>query len=291
MISVAVAQSAEPERLQRPRDEQRDRQVDHIVVKQQPAPAPTVVVRPGIYAGWRYPSYGYVPGGNLWVGPGYVSFYAPLALPWGLPPLYAPAGSLFGPEAAQRFLGVNRSTVPSPDADAGQAREGPPSRRATNADAVALGRRFLYLGDEHFRDGRYAMALDRYRSAAQAAPRVADAYFRQGFALAALGRYELAVKQFKHGLELQPDWARSEFRLADLYGDRETAKKGHLEAMAKAVDAKGESSDLLFLIGLALYFDGKGDRARPFFQRAEQLAGGFAAHIEPFVTPREADDE
>jgi tetratricopeptide (TPR) repeat protein len=291
VISVVAAQAvaADPAPADR-----HDHQEKNTAAKQPPSiNAPQPRTRPGVTTLWYYPYYGYVypytygygPGGYLWYAPGYVPYYPAPNWAWTLPPLYAPAESLFGPDAAKRFMAPDRGAGPGIGGEANRGKDGPANQRGTNAEAVALGGRFLHLGDEYFRAGRYALAYDRYRNAAQAAPRLADAYFRQGLALAALGRYEAAVREIKRGLELNPNWARSGFRLADLYGDHGKAKTAHLDAMAKAADAKGETSDLLFLIGVFLHFDGQADRAKPFFQRAAQLAGGNAGHLEAFLGP------
>jgi tetratricopeptide (TPR) repeat protein len=288
-ISVAVAQTVAADPAPADRHDNQDK---GAAAKQAPATnAPQTRTRPGAVTFWYYPYYGYGypytysygPGGYLLYGPGYYPYYPAPNWAWSLPPLYAPAQSLFGPDAAKRFMAPDWG--PGIGGQANRGREGPANQRGTNAEAVALGGRFLHLGDEYFRAGRYALAYDRYRNAAQAAPRLADAYFRQGLALAALGRDEAAVREIKRGLELNPNWARSRFRLADLYGDNSKAKTAHLDAMAKAADAKGESSDLLFLIGVYLHFDGQAERAKPFFQRAAQLAGGNAAHLEAFFGP------
>jgi tetratricopeptide (TPR) repeat protein len=261
----------------------------HAQPKSQPqaqARTRTYTVWPYPYGGAAYPyGYGYLPGGYVWYGPGYYPYYPSPDWPWALPPLYAPAESQFGPDSVKRFMGADRGLGPGIGGDVNRAKEAPANQRATNAESVAMGRRFMRLGDDYFRAGKYSLAYDRYRNASQAAPRVADAYIRQGFALAALGRYEAAAREFKRGMELDPDWASSDFRLADLYGDNGRAKSAHLDAMAKAADAKSESSDLLFLIGLYLHFDGQVERARPFFQRADQLAGGNAAHLAAFLDP------
>ena len=290
VISVAAARAvaADPAPVDRRGNQDKD------AAAKQPAPAnpPQARTRPGVTL-WYYPYYGHgyryfygsVPGGYLWYGPGYYPYYPTPDWPWALPPLYAPAESHFGPDAVKRFMGADRGSGPGIGGDANRGKEAPANRRGTNAESVAMGRRFMRLGDDHFRAGRYSLAYDRYRSASQAAPRLADAYSRQGFALAALGRYEAAAREFKRGLELDPNWARSDFRLADLYGDQGKAKTAHLDAMAKAADAKFESSDLLFLIGLYLHFDGQVERAKPFFQRADQLVGGNAAYLKAFLGP------
>ena len=95
-------------------------------------------------------------------------------------------------------------------------------------------------------------------------------------ALAALGRYDSAVREIKRGLEIDPDWPRSGFTLADLYGDNGKAKTAHLDATAKAA-AKAESSDLLFLIGVYLHFDGQVERGDGLVDVLVPI-GGFAPH-------------
>ena len=40
---------------------------------------------------------------------------------------------------------------------------------------------------------------------------------------------------------------------------------------------------LLFLLGVHLHFDGKPQRAAPFFQRAKQLLGRDDAHLKGFL--------
>lgn len=259
-----------------------------------PQSQPQVRTRPGVTL-WYYPYSGYypfpygpVPNGYAWYGSGY--YYPTPGWPWALPPLYASPGSLYGPDSVRRFMGSDRPSGPAAGGDANRGKEGPANLRGTNAESVAMGRRFLHLGDEHFRAGRYAMAYDRYRNAVEAAPRLADAYFRQGFALTALGRYDAAAREFKRGLEIDPDWPRSDFRLTDLYGEKSKAKTAHLDAMAKAAEAKSGNADLLFLIGVYLHFDGQTERARPFFQRAAELARGNPAHLNAFQGPPEPDE-
>jgi len=288
-LAITVA-AAEAVALDPSKDDGRSNQAKDAAAKQ-PAAANSSSSQPRVRSGvtlWYYPYYGYyafpygpVPNGYVWYGPGY--YYPRRDWPWALPPVYVAPGSLYGPDAVRRFMGADRGDGAAAGADANRAKEAPPIARGTNAESVALGRRFMHLGDEYFRAGRYSLAYERYRGASQAAPRLGEIYFRQGFALAALGRYDAAAREFKRGLELDPNWPRSGFRLADLYRDKTKAKTAHMEAMAKAADTKFETSDLLFVIGLYLHFDGQTERAKPFFQRAAQLAGGSAAHLEAFL--------
>jgi len=236
---------------------------------------PTVVPYP-VYPYW--PRYWYYPYPD-W--PWY---------PYYLPPVYLPAETLYGPEAVKRFMGVDR-LVPSPSATTRPSKttierkardERPAAARVSNKDALVRAGKFLGYGDNHFSAQRYNDAYQRYKKAAESAPDLAEAYFRQGYALIAMGRYELAAKAIKRGLELDRGWARSAFRNAELYGpDSQAAKKAHLDALAKAATDAPEAPDLLFLLGVLLYFDGQAERAAPFFQRADQLGGG--SHLKGFL--------
>jgi hypothetical protein len=253
------------------------------------------VYPPGWYPYWGpypyYPAYAW-PG--YWYGPGY-----PLYVPYYdgsilLPPVYVPSESIYGPEAVKRFMGVDRWNYPR----AGAFRPGPPrdvpaeekkpaGQRGTNAESIARARRFIGLGDKMFGEGKYADSYERYRMASQAAPGLADAYFRQGWALVASGRYESAAKALKRGLELDPNWPKSDFRLDSLYGANGAEKRAHLDMLATAATQNPQDADLLFLTGVFLHFDGQAERARPFFQRAGQLGGVEAKYLKAFDRPPE----
>lgn len=268
------------------------------------------------YGGYGYDGYGYGPR----VGPyGYGYGYGGYSYGGWLPPIVLPAETLYGPQAVKRFLGLDDPPVPvvfnanvpaiAPAAmlpgvgapgfgvpAAGNAAQGgfgqlapgnfdPPLRnkiRASNAETRARSRKYITFGDEHFSKQRYADANQRYRQAADAAPDLGEGFFRQAFALAALGRYDTAVKAVKRGLEVTPDWPRTGFRLDVLYVDNQLAKTAHFEAMAKAAAADANNADLLYLLGVYLHFDGHAGRARPFFLRARDL-GFDEAYLAGFL--------
>lgn len=146
-----------------------------------------------------------------------------------------------------------------------------PAVNPANAAATARARQFLAFGDERFREQEFSLAYQRYKKAAQAAPDLADAYFRQGLAQIALGRYPSAAAAIKRGLAFQPRWASSDFRLDQLYGDNRLAKNNHLERLADAAANDADNAELIFLVGIELHFDGQAGRARPFFERAADL--------------------
>jgi len=236
-----------------------------------------------------YPSYSWP---RYWYGPGYpvyVPYYDGSII---LPPLYVPAESIYGPEAVKRFMGGDRSSAPRASAFRPSPRDvpeekKPAAQRGTNAESIARARRFIGLGDKMFGERKYADSYERYRMASQAAPGLADAYFRQGLALVASGRYESAAKALKRGLDLDANWPRSDFRLNSLYGGNGADKTAHLDMLATAAGENPQDADLLFLTGVFLHFDGQAERAGPFFRRAAQLGGVDAKYLKAFERPPE----
>jgi len=237
-----------------------------------------------------YPGYGYP-----YPYPYYPPYY------YHPPPLFIPAETLYGPQAVRRFFGFDRWDLPAPqvnvivpegndarraEADEKRAEKEAAKearRRAAGRKAEDLAWKFIGFGDAHFRDQRYPDANVRYRKAIRARPQLAAGWFRQAYALAAQGRYDLAVRNIKRGLELDPAWPRSDFRNEELYGANQMAKKAHLDALAKAAEEDPDNADLLFLVGVQLHFDGQPQRAVPFFQRALQLAGRDNGHVKAFT--------
>lgn len=198
------------------------------------------------------------------------------------PPLFLPAETLYGPQAVRRFFGMTDSggggSVSSLSTSSAAPARAPEVKkevepRVANAETRGLAWRFITFGDVHFANNKSGEAYQRYRKAAEIVPELADAYFRQGFALVGTGRYELAAKSLRRGLALEPAWPRSGFRMGDLYAGNQPAKSAHLEALAVASEKDPNNADLLFLLGVFLHFDGQRTRAALFFERAAQLAG------------------
>ena len=256
-----------------------------------PGPAGTSDPSQGGTFGHHHHHHG---GGFPWNGTGY--FVAPWYV-YPPPPLFLPAGAFYGPQIGGPAPLWNNPAPLGPVAPvAPRVKQNPPANnkargvggfgeladgdakeaerpkvRASNAEAIARARQFLAFGDEHFHTQEFSEAYQRYKKAASAAPDLADAFFRQGFSLLAMGRYAPAARVFKHGLSLKPEWAKSKFRLDDLYGDNRLAKVTHLEHLATEATAHPQNADLMFLLGLGLYFDGQAERAQLFFERANEL--------------------
>jgi tetratricopeptide (TPR) repeat protein len=154
--------------------------------------------------------------------------------------------------------------------------------RAANAESTARARQFIEYGDVRFGRQQFSEAYQRYRKAAEAAPDLADAYFRQALAQSALDRYLPAVKTIRRGLAIKPDWAKTDFKLDQLYNHNRAAKETHFERLATAANDKPDNAELLYLLGVELFFDGQPARAHAFLKRASDL--GLAQNLaRPFL--------
>jgi tetratricopeptide (TPR) repeat protein len=165
----------------------------------------------------------------------------------------------------------------------------PPPVRTSNASSRSRAARLIQIGARHFMSERFHTARERFKDAAQAAPDLAEAHFQQGHALLAMKQFERAATAYRQGLLRNPRWPQSGFCWRDVYGDNELLKKNHLEELALRVAENPLSGDLLFVMGLWLYFDGNPDRARSFFDRAKPFVAE-PRLVELFLAaPQDAD--
>jgi tetratricopeptide (TPR) repeat protein len=194
--------------------------------------------------------------------------------PYAYPPVYVPAEFFYGQPLGQTPAYEWPPEPQPPRRDEEPPEPKPGALRGTNAQAVALAWKFIDAGDLLFSHQRYAEANERYRAASDAAPQLADAWFRRGFALAATNRYELSAAAFKRGLQLDATWPRSHFGLDDLFGRNVAAKQVRLDAMADAAVLQPNDFERLFVLGVHLYCDGQTARAAKYFAQAQHVAGG-----------------
>jgi hypothetical protein len=159
--------------------------------------------------------------------------------------------------------------------------------RATSARQDELASKYIGYGDALFAKQKYAEANERYRNAARSAPQAAAAWFRQGFALVAMGRYDQAATTIKRGLKLDSAWAKSNFDLDQLFGGNAAAKNACIDALAAAVAGKPADANRLYVLGVLLHFDGQANRAAAIFARAEQAAGHNVGHIAAFLDEKD----
>ena len=241
---------------------------------------------------YRNPYLGYGYPGAVFVDPGQLFGIGPIQQLMGVNPGFNQQPNV-GP-----FANFNQNPVPNANNNANQGFAGgnqpggnvaanvpappQPHKPAAGTKATELAWKFITFGDARFGELKYSEALDRYRRAAREAPSLGDAWFREGFALAAMGKYDQAAKAMRRGLEEKPDWADSNFRLDDVYGDNAADKKAQVASMVKAAEAEPTNGDLALVVGIHLYCDGKVDQAASFFRRAAQIQGN-DANIKGFL--------
>lgn len=223
--------------------------------------------------------------------------------PYIAPPVVVSGNALFGPQAVLRMMGVDPAPAP-------QVQPLARPRRGVDADAAPIippadhrarqkSWNLVDQGDAEFVQRRFAQALSRYRDAAAAARDLAEPQFRQGFALVAMARFADVARAFRHGLQLDPDWADSGFQLDELYGANKVVKQSHLDALRKAVRDHPHDPDALFVLGVCLYFDNQIDAAAPLFRRAVNVLGpqdsdhlaGFLKHLPSEKKPADRNIE
>lgn len=236
------------------------------------SPRRTTYPYPGAYPypyPYPYPYYPYYPG-----------------------PVVVPAETLYGPQAVKRFMGVDQSPgdKTSSRSDTGASATPRPAPIIAPRDAdppkkvepAVVAKRYIETGNSYFGKHKYFEAQDRYKKAAEAAPDLPEPQYRQAFAAIAAGRYDLAVTAFKQGIQLDPNWLKTNLVVTSLYKDDEDTKRAHLDAVAAMAEQSPQNGDLMFLLGAFLYADGKTDRAKSFFQAASELSPD-AAHLKPFL--------
>jgi hypothetical protein len=233
--------------------------------------------------------YAYQPGGV---------YYNPSAnfAVYNLPATYQPAELAYGPLAAKQFIGLDRNFALGPlreppvrlpllgrvVLDRGELKAARPVVRVSSIEARRKAEKYLAEGDALFLAQRFHSALQKYKAASNAAPDVAESYWRQGHAMIATSNFSLAAGAFKRAIALSDDTTRGGFKLDDLYGSAAMAKTVHLEQLAAHALAHGESPDSYFLIGVTLAYDRQHERAGAFFDRAAELAGISGGHIAAF---------
>jgi hypothetical protein len=169
---------------------------------------------------------------------------------------------------------------------------GPPPR--VNAPAIPLPNperpednpkdeyaRLVKLGKEAFAAQQYGRAAERFRRAL-AIDNQATACFLLAQAEFALGKYFEAVDAIHSGLNLDPNWPASSFRLQTLYAPDADELIEQLQRLQNALARHPDDPVLLFLYAYQLWFDGRRNEALPLFQRAATVASDKAG-IERFL--------
>jgi hypothetical protein len=219
------------------------------------------------YTNWYGGSFGYGPAYG-WGG------YYPSPWYYNSPVIYGPSYYYSSPiiinrpVIIRRNVGIGLATVTAAEIERKVEVEKNARYTPINIADRAHAYKYLSLGDQSMREGRYSEAVRRYRQAEDAAPQMSEICLRKGHAYIANGQYRLATVAMKRGFSLNRDIARDGFTLDKLYGDNEAAKSEHLDKLAEASIKEPGNSDMYYLLGIMLHYDGKADRAQPFFAQA-----------------------
>lgn len=154
------------------------------------------------------------------------------------------------------------------------------------ADPKALAAFRITAGRVAFAAGEYGRAADRFRAAAPTDPL---AYFLLAQAHTARGEYTEAVAAIRDGMRKRPDWPRSRFNIAEVYGDRRQPLADHLTALRAAATARAVDPAARFLYGYHLWFAGERAAAAKVFRALSPLVRDNAA-IERFLQEAEGKD-
>jgi hypothetical protein len=156
--------------------------------------------------------------------------------------------------------------------------------RAATPEQKAKSLRAQAQGDVWMKKLRYLNAYERYKVAQSAASERPEPYFRLGFSLAAISNFDSAIKYFRQGLDIDPQWPAHGERLDTLFGEgNRLAVLSLIERVGDWVREDIRDPDRLFLMGVVLHFDGDA-RASEFFEAAYRL-GGTGDHLLAFLHP------
>jgi tetratricopeptide (TPR) repeat protein len=155
-----------------------------------------------------------------------------------------------------------------------------PLLKPSTPEAQQRSLRHYARGDQQFKDGRYHQAAQEFRAAINDAEDLPDNYFRLGYSLAAMRRYDDAVDQFKYGLLLDQTWPQRGESLEQLFGpDNKFERTALVHRVSDWVRADLRNPNRIFLFGVMLYFDGNKKDAQSMFEAAIRVAGE-----EPYLT-------
>jgi tetratricopeptide (TPR) repeat protein len=252
-----------------------------LVLVAQRAPAQMCQHRGGSMAAGRF-SY---PMNMPYYTPGYASYYPnyyPGYYPTNYYPNYYPGTYPNATAAAAQWNGTGGPQRDASDLiERGTLAKAKSKLRTSDPKSKAKAEKLIAAGDEAFGKQKYSSAVEQYKSAARLAPEAAEPCMREGFALVAAKRYVAAVKAFRRGLAIRPDWTDSPLRLDQLYAEDAMAKTN--QALTKALELKPADADLLVAQGMQLYFDGQRDRAGTFFARAAGLGANRDRLLDDFL--------
>ena len=129
-------------------------------------------------------------------------------------------------------------------------------------------------GDTWFRQQEYHKAYDRYKAAVSDAPDRGEAHLRLAVVYTALGHLDLAVRQLKRGMAVDPQFTTKAEPLNKIFGEGNSIAQSavvHKATLWTKEDVR--DPDRLFLLGTLLYLQGD-DRAKILLETGLMVGGG-----------------
>lgn len=174
------------------------------------------------------------------------------------------------------------SIVPDvgPQADMLLKKEKKPSSPAARERSIEL----QVKADQKIRDQKWSEARAVYSEAVSAAPDRPDAHIGLAISYVTISQFDLAVRELKRALKLDPELALNGKRLEQVFGPNgKIVRNSVITKVSHWVQSDKKSSDRAFLLGAMLYFDGDA-RAREYLESARKLnTSGATLHIKAFL--------
>jgi tetratricopeptide (TPR) repeat protein len=142
---------------------------------------------------------------------------------------------------------------------------------------------YISEGDRFFHAGDYSAAEREFDRAVKDFPDEPIPRLARGHARFALRRYGGASRSLQQGIHLLPAWSRSRTELRGFFQDPGVFDANMID-LARALKARPDDRDLLFLLAYCLHFSGQPDQARTLFERLLALAPDHEA-AQTFVDP------
>jgi tetratricopeptide (TPR) repeat protein len=124
----------------------------------------------------------------------------------------------------------------------------------------------LSVGNQAFKEGRYADAAAAYAEALRVRPEAGMVRFEQARALFASGRFAESVRLVRQGLDGLAEDQRAHIRWKAAYPDAKTFEE-HLGILEKKVTDPGATGDLQFLYAFSLFYSGRFRKAASGFEK------------------------
>lgn len=142
---------------------------------------------------------------------------------------------------------------------------------------------YIADGDRFFHAGDYAAAEREFDRAAKHFPDAPIPRLARGHARFALRHYAGASRSLQQGIHLLPVWSQSGIELRGFFHDPGVFDANLID-LGRALKARPDDRDLLFLLAYCLHFSGHPEPARTLFERLLTLAPDHEA-AQTFVDP------